>query len=118
MSPASSYKFNLAGGTVASLRRSVVKNCASNLPGDGHPSTHLTVAFEMLADGDGLLDEEVQILGDVGGETLRLQDAQDLVAGNKADLSDTVRITEYHTCKTNTHNKKHDTVDKKVNKGS
>ena len=52
----------------------------------------------MLADGDGLLDEVIEVLGNGGSETLRLQDAQDLVAGDKTHLSDAVRVTQYHTC--------------------
>mmetsp|Transcript_4931 Transcript_4931/g.15347 ORF Transcript_4931/g.15347 Transcript_4931/m.15347 type:complete len:243 (+) Transcript_4931:81-809(+) len=38
----------------------------------------LAEALEMLADGDGLLDEHVQILGHVRRQPVLLQDAQDL----------------------------------------
>ena len=55
----------------------------------------------MLADGDGLLDEVVQVLGDVGGQPLGLQDTQDLVTGDKADLSHTVRVTQDHAWREN-----------------
>ena len=51
----------------------------------------------MLADGDRLLDQMVEVLGDVRGQTLRLQDAQDLVAGDEANLSDAVRVSQDHT---------------------
>ncbi len=47
----------------------------------------LPVPLQMLADGDGLLDEEVHVLGQVGGQSLRLQDAEDLVASDEANLN-------------------------------
>ena len=72
----------------------------------------LAVGLEVLADGDGLLDEVPEVLGDRGRETLSvsdktnhdikegvirtvaLQDTEDLVTGDEADLGDTVRVTE------------------------
>jgi hypothetical protein len=51
----------------------------------------------MLADAHGLLDQMVQVLRQVGGEALGLQDSQDLVAGDEADLSDSVRISQNDT---------------------
>ena len=47
----------------------------------------LPVLLQMLADGHGLLDEEVQILWNIGSQTLGLQDTQNLVASNKTHLN-------------------------------
>jgi len=57
----------------------------------------LAVLLEVLADGDGLLDEEVEVLRDGGGEAVELQDAEDLGTGDGLDLADTVRVTEDNT---------------------
>ena len=46
----------------------------------------LPVPLQVLADGDGLLDEEVDVLGQLGGHGLGLQDAEDLVAGDETHL--------------------------------
>jgi hypothetical protein len=54
----------------------------------------LSVALQVLADAHRLLDEVVDVLGDVGREALGLEDAEDLVAGDEADLGDSVAITE------------------------
>jgi len=59
--------------------------------------TVLPVSLEMLANGDSLLDEEVEILWDVRRESLGLEDAQDLVTRHKADLGDTMRVTQNDT---------------------
>jgi len=40
----------------------------------------------MLADGDGLLDEVPEVLGDTRCETVALEDTQDLVTGQEANL--------------------------------
>ena len=61
-------------------------------------NTHLPVPLQVLADIDSLLDEGVQILGQVRGQTLGFQDAQNLVAGDKAHLGHAVRVTEDDTC--------------------
>ena len=39
----------------------------------------------------------VQVLGDLRGETLALEDTQDLVTRHEADLSNTVAVTEGRT---------------------
>ena len=57
----------------------------------------LAAALQMLADGDGLLDQMVEILGDFWGHALRLEDSEDLVAGDASDLGDAVRVTQNHT---------------------
>jgi len=56
--------------------------------------TVLAVDAQVLADGDSLLDEHVEVLWDLGGEAGRLENTEDLVAGNNANLGDTVRVTE------------------------
>lgn len=51
----------------------------------------------MLPDGHGLLDEVVQVLGQVWGQTLGLEDPQDLVASDETHLGNTVGIPQDHT---------------------
>ena len=46
----------------------------------------LPVPLEMLPDGDGLLDQVVAVLGQLGGHALALQDTQNLVASDEANL--------------------------------
>lgn len=53
----------------------------------------LAVSFEMLADGDSLLDQHVKVLGYLRCETIRLEDTQDFVTSDDLDLSNTVRIS-------------------------
>jgi len=54
----------------------------------------LAVALQMLPDGHGLLDQMVDVLRQVGGGALGLEDAQDLVSGHEPDLCHTVGITK------------------------
>jgi len=54
----------------------------------------LAVLLKVLAYGHGLLDEEVQILGDLRSKTVALEDSQDLVASNALDLGNSMRITQ------------------------
>lgn len=54
----------------------------------------LAVDRQVLADGDSLLDEHVEVLGDLGSEAGRLEDSENLVASDNSDLGDTVRVTE------------------------
>ena len=56
----------------------------------------LAVAVEMLAHADGLLNKHVQVFGDVGRQTVRLQDTQDLLAGDRAHLRHTHGVTKMH----------------------
>ena len=53
--------------------------------------------LQVLADGDGFLDEEVDVLWKVGGKSLPLEDTQDLVASHEADLGNTVGIPQDNT---------------------
>ena len=54
----------------------------------------LAGSLKMLANGDGLLDEMVQILWELWSHSLGLEDAEDLVSGKTADLSNSVGIPE------------------------
>lgn len=58
----------------------------------------LSVPLQVFADGHGLLDEEVQVLGQLRGQALLLQDAEDLVARHEANLSNAVRVPQDDTC--------------------
>lgn len=57
----------------------------------------LAVNLEVLADVNGLLDQEVQILRDLRGETVGLKDTDDLVTSHVLDQTDTVGVTEDNT---------------------
>ena len=57
----------------------------------------LPVSLQMLPDGDGLLDQVVAVLGQLGGHALALQDTQNLVAGDEANLKkrkDTLNLSK------------------------
>lgn len=58
----------------------------------------LAVALQMLSDGDGLLDQVVEILGQIGLQTDGLHDAQDLVAADETHLGDSMGITKDAAC--------------------
>lgn len=51
----------------------------------------------MLSDGNSLLDQVVQILRDLWGQTVRSQDSQDLVTGDDLSLGNTVGISQDDT---------------------
>lgn len=51
----------------------------------------------MLPDSHSLLNQVVEILWQVRGQALGLEDPQDFVASDKADLGHTVRISQNHT---------------------
>ena len=53
--------------------------------------------LEVLADGDGLLDEVVEILGERRGKSVAAEDAKNLGSGDTVDEGDTVGITKDHT---------------------
>lgn len=57
----------------------------------------LTVAFQMLTHLNSLLDKHVQILRDFRGKTIGLEDTHNLLSGDRANLSDTVGVTEDDT---------------------
>jgi len=54
----------------------------------------LSVALKMLANSDGLLDQHVEVLRDLWGEAIGLEDSQNLVTSNNLDLCYTMRISE------------------------
>ena len=51
----------------------------------------------MLAHRDGFLNQVVQVLGDFWGQTLGLQNAQNLVASDESNLGDAMRISQDNT---------------------
>jgi hypothetical protein len=46
----------------------------------------LAVTLQVLTHGHGLLDQHVQVLGDLGGQEVLLQQAQNLGARHRLDL--------------------------------
>lgn len=57
----------------------------------------LAVTFQVLAHGDGLLDQVVKIFRDLGSHTVSLKDTDNLVASDSLDLGNTMGITEDDT---------------------
>lgn len=57
----------------------------------------LSVSLQVLSDGDSLLDQAVQVLGELRGQTVRLEDSQDLVAGDDLSLRNTVSVSQDNT---------------------
>lgn len=57
----------------------------------------LSVSLQMLPDCHSLLDEVVEILGQVRGQALGLEDPQDLVTGDEAHLGHTMGVPQNHT---------------------
>jgi len=57
----------------------------------------LSALLQVLADADGLLDQEVDVLWEVRSKSFPLQDPQDLVTGDETDLGDTVAVPEDDT---------------------
>ena len=53
--------------------------------------------LNMLSDVDSLLDQAVEVLGKGGGESVDLQDSEDLGASDTLNLRDTVLISEDNT---------------------
>ena len=56
-----------------------------------------SVGLQVLSDGHGLLDEHVQVLGDLGGEAVSLEQTEHLVAGDVLDLADAGGVSEHDT---------------------
>lgn len=54
----------------------------------------LAVPLQVLADGNGLLDQVVQVLWDLWGETVGLEDTENLVTSDVLDLGNTVLVPE------------------------
>jgi len=57
----------------------------------------LSIGLEMLANSDCLLDQEPKVLGDRRSETVGLQDTEDLVTSNEADLGDPMGVAQGDT---------------------
>lgn len=56
-----------------------------------------SVLFHVLTDGDGLLDEVVQVLWEGRGKALCLQDSEDLGAGERRHGCNTLGVTKTDT---------------------
>eukprot|EP00170_Pyropia_yezoensis_P008397 contig_35091_g8425 len=56
----------------------------------------LAVALQMLAHRQRLLNQHVQVLGQLGRQAIGLQDPQDLVASHGFDLRHTLRVPQVH----------------------
>src|SRR5690242_11176796 len=54
----------------------------------------LPVLLKMLADVHSLLNELVKILGELGSESVGLEDTDDFVSSNVLDLGNSVGVTE------------------------
>ena len=57
----------------------------------------LSVPLQVLSHVDSLLDKLVEVLGNLRGEAILLQDSEDLVSGNSLYLWDAVVVTEEDT---------------------
>jgi hypothetical protein len=57
----------------------------------------LAAALQMLADRHSLLDELVQVLGNLRSETVGLENTENLVTSNIFDLGNAVGVTKNHT---------------------
>ena len=54
----------------------------------------LSVSLQVLPNVHGLLDQVVEVLGDLRSETVLLQDSQDLVSSDSLNLRNTVVVSE------------------------
>lgn len=57
----------------------------------------LTVALQVLADRHGTLDKSVQVLRELGSQTVGTQDTNDLGSSNGVDQRNTVGVTQNAT---------------------
>ena len=57
----------------------------------------LSVSLEMLTNRDGLLDQVIEVLWDLGCNTLDLKDSQNLRSSHALNLRDTHGISELNT---------------------
>ena len=53
----------------------------------------LSISLKMLPDVDSLLDKVVEILWNFGGETVFLQDSEDLASSDALNLGDSVVVS-------------------------
>lgn len=57
----------------------------------------LSVSLQVLSDSNSFLDQEVQVLWDLWGQTVGLQDSQDFVTGDNLSLGNTMSISQQNT---------------------
>ncbi len=57
----------------------------------------LSVSLQVLSNVDSLLDQVVEIFGNLGGESVLLQDSEDLVSSDTLDLGDAVVVSKDDT---------------------
>ena len=57
----------------------------------------LSLLLQVLANLDSLLDEVVEVFGDLGGKTRLLQDSEDFATGDAFNLRDSMAISESNT---------------------
>lgn len=57
----------------------------------------LSVSLQVLSDSDSLLDQVVQVFGDLWSQTVGLQDSQDLVTSDNLGLGNSVGISQDNT---------------------
>ena len=57
----------------------------------------LSVSLQVLPNVHGLLDQVVEVLGDLRSETVLLQDSEDLVSSDSLNLRNTVVVSEDDT---------------------
>ena len=57
----------------------------------------LSVSLQVLPNVHGLLDQVVEVLGDLRSETVLLQDSEDLVSGDSLNLRNTVVVSKDDT---------------------
>jgi len=55
------------------------------------------IALKMLADGDGLLDQHVQVLWNLWCKAVRSEYAQNLITGDDLGLGDSVGVSKHDT---------------------
>ena len=57
----------------------------------------LSVSLQVLPNVHGLLDQVIEVLGDLRSETVLLQDSEDLVSSDSLNLRNTVVVSEDDT---------------------
>ena len=57
----------------------------------------LSVSLQVLPNVDSLLDEVVEVLGNLGSEAVLLQDSEDLVPSDALNLGDAIVVSEDDT---------------------
>lgn len=57
----------------------------------------LSVLLQMFPHIHGLLDQVVEVLGELGSQSVLLQDSEDLIASDTFDLRNTIVISEDNT---------------------